>query len=322
MKKFIVLLFGLFLCGCSVLPAAQEEGKTVGVANPASTFCIEQGGELEIRDEENGQAGYCLFADGTEREEWEFFRENNEKEKEMARPQIPEGCESWFDGCNNCMVGENGMLACTRMFCAPEMMKPAKCTKFAEEKVVEEKITCFGIAGTPCPENMECKSSNNGVVMPDAGGICVLKEVIKKSPMVDAFAPSFMPGPPLIIYKTKKDYSNLVPVGLADDGKTISHYPDMQDVVISDTDEFRTPTKLVQGYLLDNKGIWKGSAFLKVNYETYAKYSETPNTEELQKLILDDDPFLEIYDCGVRWDITIDEVNSIINSGQLNKCKS
>jgi putative hemolysin len=47
------------------------------VANPASVFCVEQGGEVEIVDEEGGQVGYCLLPDGTRVEEWEYFRENS-----------------------------------------------------------------------------------------------------------------------------------------------------------------------------------------------------------------------------------------------------
>ena len=45
-----------------------------GLANPASLNCVEQGGELEIRDEEGGQAGYCIFPDSSECEEWAYFR--------------------------------------------------------------------------------------------------------------------------------------------------------------------------------------------------------------------------------------------------------
>ena len=52
----------------------EFEGST-NVANPASAFCQEQGGELEIRTaDDGGQAGYCLFPDGSECEEWAFFR--------------------------------------------------------------------------------------------------------------------------------------------------------------------------------------------------------------------------------------------------------
>ena len=45
-----------------------------GVANPASVHCVEQGYELEMRTDDKGTAGYCLFPDGSECEEWAFFR--------------------------------------------------------------------------------------------------------------------------------------------------------------------------------------------------------------------------------------------------------
>jgi len=45
------------------------------IANPASEYCEEQGGTLEIRtDSSGGQYGVCLFDDGSECEEWAFFR--------------------------------------------------------------------------------------------------------------------------------------------------------------------------------------------------------------------------------------------------------
>lgn len=45
------------------------------IANPASEYCIEQGGRLELRDDvEGNQLGTCVFPDGSECEEWAFFR--------------------------------------------------------------------------------------------------------------------------------------------------------------------------------------------------------------------------------------------------------
>ena len=49
------------------------------MVNPASKFCVEQGGQLEIRNEANGQVGYCKLANGQIVEEWEFFRANQLK---------------------------------------------------------------------------------------------------------------------------------------------------------------------------------------------------------------------------------------------------
>ncbi len=45
-----------------------------GLANPASVYCEEQGYKLEIRTDEQGSYGVCLFPDGSECDEWAFFR--------------------------------------------------------------------------------------------------------------------------------------------------------------------------------------------------------------------------------------------------------
>jgi predicted lipoprotein with Yx(FWY)xxD motif/putative hemolysin len=48
-----------------------------GLANPASVNCTQTlGGTLEIKDEANGQAGYCHLPDGRVCEEWGLFRDN------------------------------------------------------------------------------------------------------------------------------------------------------------------------------------------------------------------------------------------------------
>ncbi|MGB0388596.1 MAG: DUF4377 domain-containing protein [Ardenticatenaceae bacterium] len=60
--------------------SAQWTGHTpvdpqqVGVPNPASEYCVEQGGTLEMRSDENGEYGVCVFPDGSECEEWAFLR--------------------------------------------------------------------------------------------------------------------------------------------------------------------------------------------------------------------------------------------------------
>jgi putative hemolysin len=60
---------------------AQTELKPVALPtepalpNPASQHCVDQGYELQIREEVGGQVGYCVFPDGSECEEWAFYRE-------------------------------------------------------------------------------------------------------------------------------------------------------------------------------------------------------------------------------------------------------
>jgi len=68
------------LAGCvgisqEVAGPTPAETDQVDMANPASVFCQEQGGQLEIRTgADGGQFGVCLFADGSECDEWAFFR--------------------------------------------------------------------------------------------------------------------------------------------------------------------------------------------------------------------------------------------------------
>ncbi len=52
----------------------DENTDNTGIANPASTYCVENGGTLKMVDETDGQVGYCHFDDGSKCEEWAFFR--------------------------------------------------------------------------------------------------------------------------------------------------------------------------------------------------------------------------------------------------------
>jgi putative hemolysin len=57
--------------------STDEEGYSPGaeLANPASVFCEEQGGTVDMRqDESGGTFGVCEFDDGSECEEWQLFR--------------------------------------------------------------------------------------------------------------------------------------------------------------------------------------------------------------------------------------------------------
>ena len=62
----VIVVFLLFAAGCQ---------PKVDISNPASVHCEENGGQLEIRENDaGGQVGYCLFSDGSECEEWAFYR--------------------------------------------------------------------------------------------------------------------------------------------------------------------------------------------------------------------------------------------------------
>jgi hypothetical protein len=121
-------------------------------------------------------------------------------------------------------------------------------------------------------------------------------KVKKTSENSNAFVPQFIPGPQALVYKTKHNYANLIPVVLSDDKTTIVSYPHPNDVKSSQG--VLKPTELLQGYLLDNKGIGENVAFLKYTYEEYALFEEAPNLAELYDQIIDKDPLLELCNCG------------------------
>lgn len=77
MKKIIFL--GLVLVSLTACSSVQHKDSTppkIGSPNPASQYCVEQGGKLEIRNEANGQVGYCHLPNGQVVEEWKLFRDN------------------------------------------------------------------------------------------------------------------------------------------------------------------------------------------------------------------------------------------------------
>ena len=63
--------------GCSSEQSAPEP--RIGMANPASVYCIERGGRLEIVQEARGERGICVLTDGTRVDEWELFRRGSAK---------------------------------------------------------------------------------------------------------------------------------------------------------------------------------------------------------------------------------------------------
>jgi len=75
----------VFLVGCVVSPTPTQPTVESDIANPASVYCEEQGGQLEIRtaddggqddggQDDGGQYGVCIFSDGSECEAWAYYR--------------------------------------------------------------------------------------------------------------------------------------------------------------------------------------------------------------------------------------------------------
>lgn len=133
-----------------------------------------------------------------------------------------------------------------------------------------------------------------------------------------------IPGPKVIIYQTKADYSQNVPVLLSDDKKSIVSYPHPNDL-ISDG-KLVTPTSLHNNFLLDNRGINKNVAFLKYTYQEYSKLQNPPSPDELFGMILDKKPLKKMYICKkcIKSQTDVQRLNDLIDSGdfsEFNKIK-
>ena len=84
MKRFFPLMAALGLAACAgshtTSAKADAQTPTVGMANPASAYCVQQGGKSEIHKHQDGsEYGMCILPDGKEVEEWAYYRANNGK---------------------------------------------------------------------------------------------------------------------------------------------------------------------------------------------------------------------------------------------------
>ena len=50
----------------------------IGMPNPASVWCIEKGGRLEIvKDKDGNESGVCVLPSGERVDEWTLFRRDH-----------------------------------------------------------------------------------------------------------------------------------------------------------------------------------------------------------------------------------------------------
>jgi len=71
----------MFLAACDSVPDTEK------IPNPASVFCVQNGGKLEMRQDASGAtAGICVFPDGSECEEWAFFRKECQPGESLNEP--------------------------------------------------------------------------------------------------------------------------------------------------------------------------------------------------------------------------------------------
>ena len=127
---------------------------------------------------------------------------------------------------------------------------------------------------------------------------CQNNKVMVEQEKADAATPNFSPGPPAIVYKTRADYSDKVAVTLSEDKTELVSFPHPRD--IARPVGLPYPTRLADGYLLDNQGISAQAAFTSYTMEEYAALPEAPTEKEIMARIIDQDPLLHMCNCGNR----------------------
>lgn len=127
-------------------------------------------------------------------------------------------------------------------------------------------------------------------------------------------------SPSIIVYKTRKDYTQLVPVSMNKERTRIVSYPAPTDIITGD--KLTLPTPLTDGFLLDNRGITPTVAFLTYTYEEYSKFTVAPSIQVLMEHIADKYPLTLMYECGRRTENNniVSLLNQIIKDGFPN-CK-
>lgn len=118
--------------------------------------------------------------------------------------------------------------------------------------------------------------------------------------------------PNVIIYKTKADYFDFVPITMSADKKEIISYPAPTD--LKNESGLTYPAKLKKGFLLDNRGINENSVFTTITYEQYSKLKEPPTLQYFYTHIKDKNPFIEILNLGKRTEFKdlVNEVNVLL----------
>lgn len=106
MKRLTLLTIALMaLTACAPLSPTPEPAATgtpeANLPNPASVHCREMGNTLDIRTEADGsQHGVCVLPDGTECDEWAYFREEcgpaTPAVEATTTPGGPEEVNDWW----------------------------------------------------------------------------------------------------------------------------------------------------------------------------------------------------------------------------------
>jgi hypothetical protein len=127
-----------------------------------------------------------------------------------------------------------------------------------------------------------------------------------------------IPGPcdssgPIIVYKTRQDYSNNITVQLSKDHRRITSTPGQADAA------HQRPIQLANGYLLKRMN---GDAVLSLTYDEFINSAKSYTSAELLTMVIDTDPYLEKYECCKCTGQDTAKINDLIRNNLLGKCEN
>jgi putative hemolysin len=152
MKRSAIITGIVFLCAVMLLSACAPSGTAAPIqtdqsaqgypnsqmANPASVYCQEKGGTSQIRTASDGsQSGVCVFPDGSECDEWAYYR------SECA----PGGKEAAYPSTGACPAFENKAAEAARGSLAGQLkVDPCTITMTSLDQATYTD-TCLGLGG-------------------------------------------------------------------------------------------------------------------------------------------------------------------------------
>lgn len=119
---------------------------------------------------------------------------------------------------------------------------------------------------------------------------------------------------PQIIYKTKQDFSQNVPISMNKERTKITGFPAPSDIIINGV--LQTPIQLEDGYFYDRRGISNNTVFIKLTYQAYSKLAKNPSIPQLMDLIIEKHPITEVYSCpNLPQASNLNTLNELVKSG-------
>lgn len=76
----LLVLVGSTLVGCASNDSPYKKNEYQMASNPAAVYCVQQDGKLETVSQDSQRITYCVLPDGERIEQWQFYRQNHQKQ--------------------------------------------------------------------------------------------------------------------------------------------------------------------------------------------------------------------------------------------------